>query len=330
MRAPYFIETLARNGEVLHRQRIEQLPVRIGRGYDNDCILDDDHVSARHALIEADADGQPLLRDLGSRNGIIWRGRRHASVLLDGDTEVRLGHTHLRLRGVDHAVPPELPDTAMYGWEGAKPALLGLALIGASAALSNWLGSSQSFEPIRALLALAYGLAGGLVWSALWAFGNRLFGRHARLGRHLFILGCGLCAMEAWKVLSSMVAYAWSMESLTRYGNHMLIALASLMIVFHLRTIAPRHPRRLAATGLILTLLGSGLVLIGNMQLYGRLADELYMAVLLPPALRRSPDHGLDEFFAQAGRLRASADAERAKTVAGSGFDDDEEEQEPE
>ena len=38
---PWFIETLARNGDVLHRHRVERLPIRIGRGYDNDYILDD-------------------------------------------------------------------------------------------------------------------------------------------------------------------------------------------------------------------------------------------------------------------------------------------------
>ena len=35
MSAPYFIETLARNGDVLHRHQVDQLPIRLGRGYDN-------------------------------------------------------------------------------------------------------------------------------------------------------------------------------------------------------------------------------------------------------------------------------------------------------
>jgi hypothetical protein len=312
MKPPYFIETLARNGEVLSRQRVAGLPILLGRGYDNDCILDDAHIGARHAVIEPDADGRLILRDLGSKNGVVWRGRRHASVALEPDTVVRLGQTHLRVRGADCPVPAELADTSSYAWEGARPALAGLALIGAGAVLSNWLGSVEAFDPVRYLLVIASAIGGGLFWCAIWAFGNRLFARHARLGRHLFILGCGLISMEAWKIASSVVAYAYSFEPLTRYGNHVIIAIACGMIVFHLRTIVPRQGRRLAWTGLVLALLGSALNLMGNMQLAGRLADEPYMALLLPPALRHSPDHTPDEFFARVAALKNDVDAARA------------------
>ncbi|MGZ8288935.1 MAG: FHA domain-containing protein, partial [Telluria sp.] len=69
MKAPYFIETLARNGDVLHRHQVDGLPIRLGRGYDNDFILDDAHAAPRHAVIEPDSDGRLVLRDLGTRNG---------------------------------------------------------------------------------------------------------------------------------------------------------------------------------------------------------------------------------------------------------------------
>ncbi len=288
MKPPYYIETLARNGDVLHRQQIGALPIRLGRGYDNDFILDDAHTAARHAVIDAEADGRLVLRDLGGRNGCVQGGRRQASIVLDGDTVVRLGHTNLRLRGADHAVPAELADTTMHGWEGGAPALAGGGLIAATAALTNWLGDTQSFQAIAYLLVISYALAGGLVWSSIWAFGNRLFGQRARFGRHLFILGCGLVAMEAWKMLSGVVAYSYSLAWLTRYGRHAIIAIVCCMVFFHLRTIKPHHPRRLALSSLILLLLGSGLGLMSNLQLHGRLADEPYMAVLLPPAFHRS------------------------------------------
>lgn len=322
MKPPYFIEILARNGEVLQRHQVSALPIRLGRGYDNDVILDDSHSAASHAIIEAGAGGLQL-RDLGSLNGTFLRGKRCASVALDGDTVVRLGHTRLRVRGADHAVEAELADTTMHGWEGAGPALSGLGLIGASAALSNWLTDSQSFDAISYLLVIAYGLGGGLLWSAMWAFGNRLFGRHARLGRHLFIVGCGLAAMEAWIIARSIVAYAYSLEWLTRYGNHMLVALLCGMVYFHLRTVKPHHPRRLAVASAILAALGSGLILIGNLQLSGSLADEPYMSVLLPPALRQSTDHTPDEFFTGAAGLKDKVDAERGAAIAGGADADD-------
>jgi hypothetical protein len=322
MRPPYWIETLARNGEVLNRHQAGALPIRLGRGYDNDVILDDAHTAARHAVIEAGADGRPVLRDLGSRNGSVHRGKRLASIALDGDTVVRLGHTNLRLRGADHPVPAEVADTTMHGWEGGTPALLGLGLVGATTLLSTWLSDAQPFQAVAYLLVLSYALAGGLVWGAAWAVGNRLFGRHARLGRHLFILGCGMVAVQAWELLSAVLAYSYSLEWLTRYGRHALIAIVCAMVFFHLRTIKPRHPRRLAATCAALLLVGSSLALMSNLQQHGRLADEPYMSVLLPPAFRLSPDHTPDEFLQRAAALKAGVDADRAKAAAGDEADD--------
>ncbi|MET3129885.1 hypothetical protein AAKU55_000126 [Oxalobacteraceae bacterium GrIS 1.11] len=327
MRAPYFIETLARNGEVLLRQQVSGLPIRLGRGYDNDFILDDAHTAPCHAVIEADASQRLVLRDLGSQNGSIHGGKRQASIVLDGDTVVRLGHTNVRVRGADHAVAPELTDTTMHGWEGRTPALLGLGLIAVTAAFTNWLVDAQAFEAISYLLIMAYALGGGLVWSGLWALANRLFGGHARLGRHLFIFGCGLVAVECWTLLSRVVAYSYSMDGLTRYGRHMVIALVCCVVFFHLRTIKPRHPRGLALTSLILMGLGSSLALMSNLQLSGHLADEPYMSVLMPPALRLSADHAPDEFFGRAAKLKAGVDAERSQVGSGGTATDDEDEE---
>lgn len=324
MKAPYYVELLSRGGEVLHRQRFDSLPIRLGRGYDNDVILDDAHAGAHHAVIEADLEGAPVLRDLGSRNGTISDGKRQPSVTLAGNTVVRLGHTRMRVRGADFAVAPELADTTMHGWEGAAPALVGLLLIGLFSGLENWLADIDAFQPIRYLLVVASGLGVGLAWSGGWALANRLFGTHARLGRHLFILGTGLFAVGAWRVLSDVLAFAFSAEWLTRYGNVAVIALVCGMLYFHLWTIKPHYPRRFAVSCAILLLAGAGLNLMTNVQSTGRAADELYMSVLLPPALRQSPDHSVADFMASAARLRAEADASRTRASK----DDDEGEDE--
>src|SRR5579875_304180 len=112
MSGPWFVEILARNGDVLQRQRVDALPIRLGRGYDNDVVIDDDYAAPSHAVVEADENnaGAPLLRDLGSRNGIVHAGRRRHSIVLDGDTVVRIGHTSIRVRAADFPVAPELLD----------------------------------------------------------------------------------------------------------------------------------------------------------------------------------------------------------------------------
>ena len=324
MKPPYYLEILAENGDVQQRQRIATLPIRIGRGYDNDFILDDAHTAAAHAVIEDDGAGGVLLRDLGSHNGVIHRGQRQLQVALHGDSVVRLGHTRLRVRSSDHPVAPELSDTTMHDWEGLRPAVAGLAMIGASAAFSNWLSDAEAFDPIAYLMIIAYAVGAGLIWASIWAVANRLFGQTARFGRHLFIIGCGLLAMEVWELGSSMAAYALSLEVLTRYGRHMFIVIVCAMIYFHLCTIKPQHPRRFALVAVVLAIIGSTLILLSNLQISGRLADEPYMSVLYPPALRLSPNHATATFFQEAASLQQGVDTERGKSAKG-GADDDSE-----
>lgn len=319
MSAPYFVETLARSGEVLHRHQVNALPIRLGRGYDNDFILDDPHAAPRHAIIESGDDGQMVLRDLGTKNGVVHQGKRKTSIVMTGDTVIRLGHTNLRVRGADFPVPPELVDRTMHGWEGLIPGSVGMILIGIVAVFTVWLNDTQSFQLIRYLQAIAYGIGAGLVWGGVWAFANRLFGRHARLGRHLFIFGCALVGITLYKVISSILGFAFSLELLTRYGSHVAVLFAAVAIYFHLGTVKAHRNRQFATTCLILAILGSGLILISNEQRTGRIADELYMPLLLPPQLRVSPDHSVDEFMDNVGGMKAKLDQERLQKLKDDG-----------
>ncbi|MRX07676.1 FHA domain-containing protein [Pseudoduganella sp. FT25W] len=326
MKAPYFVEILARNGDVLHRHKVSELPIRIGRSYDNEIILDDAHSAASHAIVETDQHNQVVLRDLGSKNGTVFKGRRQSSITLDGNTIVRLGHTRLRVRPSDFPVAPEIADTTMHSWEGATPATIGLVLIAVFSLLETWLSDVEPFALIRYLLVLASSLAAGLLWAGVWALANRLFGSHARMGRHLFILGGALAVVGVWRAGSAVLAYAWSAESLTRYGNLVTLGIACAMIFFHLITIKPHHPRRFLIAATVMLLAGSGLVVLSNLQGTGRAADELYMSVLLPPDVRYSDNRSVDQFMANAAKLKAGADAARAHAVKDGADGDDGEE----
>jgi hypothetical protein len=125
---------------------------------------------------------------------------------------------------------------------------------------------------------------------------------------------------------SAVLAYAWSVESLTRYGNLVTLGIACAMIFFHLITIKPHHPGRFLITSTVMLLAGSGLMVMTNLQSTGRAADELYMSVLLPPEVRQSEDRSVDQFMANATKLKAGADAARTHEVKDGVVDSDEEE----
>jgi hypothetical protein len=100
------------------------------------------------------------------------------------------------------------------------------------------------------------------------------------------------------------------------------ILLAAGMLYFHLSTVKPNSSRRFAITCLILAMFGSGLTLISNEQRSGRLGDELYMSVLLPPAMRVAANHNVDEFMGKVGGMKARLDAERVAKVKDAGTAD--------
>jgi hypothetical protein len=102
-----------------------------------------------------------------------------------------------------------------------------------------------------------------------------------------------------FKIVSSIAAYAYSLEWLSLYGSHVFIAVLAGMIYFHLRTVKPYQWRHFMISCAVLAVLGSGLVLIANFQRSGQVADQLYMPLVLPPGVRVSPDHGVDEFMAK-------------------------------
>jgi hypothetical protein len=312
MSAPWYVELLARNGDVLRRQCIDTLPIRIGRGYDNDLILDDDYAAPSHALVEPDGKGL-LLRDLGTRNGIVVKGKRLQQVALTGDTVVRIGHTSLRVRAAAFPVPQELRDRTFHRWEGALPGSAGLALVLALALLAAWLGDTQYFEPAGYFVVAAWMVGAALLWSGAWAFAGRLFGHQARLGRHLFVAGCGLAALAVYALLGSTLGYAFSLEGFTHYASHVAVLLLAGMVYFHLCTIAPRKRLRYRWLCAGLAVLGSGLILVANVQRGGRLSDELYMSVLMPPALRVSRDRGIDEFMRDVEEMKPQLERGRGK-----------------
>jgi hypothetical protein len=313
MSGPYYVETLARNGDVLQRQRIDALPIRLGRGYDNDVIIDDDYAAPAHALAELDAAGRLVLRDRGTRNGIVHRGKRYSELVLSGDTVARIGHTSIRVRPASFPVPPELLDRTFHGWEGVLPGAAGVLLAGLVSLFARWLSDTQYFEFVRYFEALAWGLGAVLLWAGAWAFANRLFGRHARLGRHLFVAGCGLVALTAYILLGSTLGYAFSLEAFTHYASHVGTLLAAGMIYFHLCTIRPQNRRRYRWICACLAVLGSGLILVGNVQRTGRFSDELYMWVQLPPGIRVSQDHGIDQFMREVEGMKEQLDRSRGR-----------------
>lgn len=316
MTGPYFVEILS-GREVRHRYRVDELPIRVGRAYDNDVILDDPHVSPHHARVELADDGGLLVRDTGSRNGILRKRRRCAELAINGDTVFKLGHVNLRVRPSDFQVAEEIRDTAFHGWEGWPPALAGLALLICLTGFESWLETTDKFESASYLMGIVAVVSLGCIWCGGWAFANRLFGGSARLGRHLFILGCGFAVMRIWELVCDFLGYGLSWELFTRYGSHGSIAIFAVMICFHYNAIKPGRYRAIAVASIVVAVICSGIKLMIEYRFSGIPADELVMYERMPPSLRISPDKPVSRLIDDAARMKSAVDRERARLAPG-------------
>lgn len=119
MEAPLIIEILDRFGKIKERHQTDRFPIRIGRAYNNDIIIDDPYISPNHIELLIDGDGHVLVTDLKSENGLfsLHPLQRHDLLMLEENQRIRIGHTDIRFRSsafpvretfIDRARPSQL------------------------------------------------------------------------------------------------------------------------------------------------------------------------------------------------------------------------------
>ncbi|MEN0035764.1 MAG: FHA domain-containing protein [Cellvibrio sp.] len=311
MSQPIFVEQLTPDGEVIHRSKINHLPIRIGRAYDNDIILDDPHTAAHHAQIELSQLDELVISDLGSYNGITHANAKENFFVIDGDKVYRLGHTRLRIRTADYQVAAEITDYTNHRWEGWLPAVIGLVLLSITGLLSTWVADLNQGTLSKYLLELVSVLGFAIGWSGIWALFSRLFNGHARFGRHLFIASAGIAGMELWEHLSGVIAYAFSWEALVTFTTAPVVVICALVLYFHMITVGNKRPGRLKLYLAALAILVIAITTTKKYQASNHFADELYMGNIYPPAIRISSDHSIADFMDDMQSLQATVDEAR-------------------
>jgi hypothetical protein len=104
------IEEISRNHKLLHRHKLAQQQIHIGRDFHNDIILADPHICPSHLSIELD-DGQWKITDNQTVNGSFIENiskKKHPAnqhIVSDGDV-ITLGKSQLRILFTDHPVEP--------------------------------------------------------------------------------------------------------------------------------------------------------------------------------------------------------------------------------
>jgi len=316
-----WVEILSRHREIAGRFRFPGPEVSIGRGYDNDVIVDDPYVAARHLRVFFDEEGRLVAEDLGSTNGTFLDGssKRLPRIVVDGRHPIRIGQTFLRFREPSHAVEPERVAPERSGILPAVAALgLAAAVLGLEA-MSVWFGQVAEPRALSYLTPILSACVVTLLWVGMWALLSRIFAGRSHFVRHLLIALSGIFAVSFYSELAKYLAFAWTVSFPGSY-EYVAVWIAVAVVCFlHLREIG--HTRLWLKGGLVAALLIVA-VSVQSLQRSEALSDsgrQVTLHILMPPSLRAVPYRSESDFFGRVENLKATLDGDRAQTRAGSG-----------
>jgi hypothetical protein len=310
-----WVEVLSRYRDVAARFRVDGNEAYVGRGYDNDVIIDDPYVAARHVRIFRDTAGRLVAEDAGSKNGLFLDrdGARRDRVILDPAQPIRIGHTYVRIRDNAHAVPLERLASAQRTpvWPIAVAVALGLSILGVEA-LSVWL--AQIGEPrtpmyLNPLLTIAEWV---LAWVAVWTIVCRLFFGQARLLQNFLIALTGLLVFSLYREIAQFAAFSFTWPVAMNYEYAVQSFLIAVVCFFHLRETGRSN---LALKGAVVMTLLAVAVAVQTVQRLEAVSDfgpQNSARRLLPPALHLGPVRAESDFFAEIERLKAGLDRDRS------------------
>ena len=312
-----FVEVLDRRGRVRERTRVESFPATIGRAYSNDVIVADRYVSPTHVAIRETEEGELLIEDAGSVNGIHRPGRADPVevVPLESGLRLRLGETVVRFVTADHLVAPAevLPRGDSGLLEMLKSPRLALSLLFLTLvvfATDIYLETYYDFSGSAVLGPAVLGIVALSFWAGIWAFANRLLTHRFDFLRHLAVSCLASVGSICLWTLSEYAEFFFSSASLSM--AMVLVTQASvvaLLLYGHLSIIpaSSTHRRRGWALGVTVVVVG----LSGLLTYAGREDFSSNVDITVPlKSLGTSwvPAVSTEEFLRRSRRTRAWVD----------------------
>ncbi len=315
------IEVCDQHGTVVERFRATKFPVRIGRAYDNDLIIDDPYVCPHHCVLAVDEAGTASLHDLRSVNGtyVLGESARAEEVVVDANSQLRIGHTQLRFKLPYQAIEPTRVDFASsikgQTWPPrsliANMALLLLAALVMT--LNGYLDSYNAFEygryffsqQIPALIAVAG-------WAAIWSIVSRITVHRFAFFRHAAILVSIMLVIYLSEYLLDFLKFGfasqWPFEMISIGVSAVALA---LLLFWHLRLCSEQKRSRLLMAASVVSVVFVGLVQI-NDYLDGRefRNGPHYPTNLKPPVFQMVKSKSVDDFMSKSAQLKKQIDKE--------------------
>lgn len=320
MEAPIIIEILDRFGKVKERHKVNQFPLKIGRSYKNDIILDDNYVSSEHAELMLDGDGHILVTDLHSDNGMFTLHPlvRHDILTLEEDQRIRIGHTDIRVRSenfkvkktfFDHGKPSE--------WHLLMTSVLFLPLIWALTAgilLGNQYFSTPHEVHFNQLLAAVLPVfIVIMIWTFIWSVVSKIITHKFYFAYHGIFVGLLLSGFYFIELAFEYLEFIFPINGLADiFIIFSDLAFTFLLFYGHLRQSTHFTRRKTKISSAITTGLIVGtayLIAYVNEPQYQ--SQPVYSSIMKPPAFALKKAVSIDDFFANTSQLTESLDKDK-------------------
>ena len=307
-----FVELLDHSGKVTERVRLTELPVSIGRAYDNDIIIDDPYICPHHARIELNESDQLIAKDLGSLNGLSRNGNmnRTARILLTSDTLIQIGHTRLRFRSAQYEVATTLPNHHERRFRGIYENRLVQILIFLVTLSALW--ASSFFETVerRDVPEPAFDLVLPvfliMLWAGTWAFAGRVITHRIKFLVHCAVVCLALVTLFIFDTCLEYLAFALSMDHVrTLLSVFLGLTVLGVALYSHLRfaTLASRVHLAVVAGAISVSILGLVALKLHVENTEFSVIPQNH-ATLKAPMFRLVEGETADHFFARLNKLR--------------------------
>ncbi len=317
------IEVLGWGGKSQRHYRVEGPSITIGRGYQNDVVLGDSHISANHLRLDVTEAGWQLT-DLDSLNGVDIIKNPSADstassmVLADG-AEIKIGRTKLRIIADSHPVEAakelhrlEKDVGQLNRFSIWLPLFLLVLVIDISTLYTNSFIEWQWKNSLSSILFTQVFL---LVLALFWAGLGRFLREEGNFLGHynLILLATLVYSLSGWfvGVIGYNLSAGFLIETVLPLFTLLLVAVL-LSANFALATTMMARQRWITSVGFVVLILV--VTITSQMQQWGEFSQyPEYFSALELPALQigggESVDRfidDLDDLFVEADRLAES------------------------
>ena len=312
------IEVLGWGGKSQRHYRVEWSSITIGRGYQNDVVLGDSHISANHLRLDA-VEGGWQLTDLDSLNGVEIIKNPSADstastmVLADG-AEIKIGRTKLRIIADSYPVEAakelhrlEKDVGQLNRFSIWLPLFMLVLAIDVSTLYTNSFVEWQWKNSLSSILVTQLFL---LVLALFWAGVGRFLREEGNFLGHynLILLATLVYSLSGWfvGVIGYNLSAGFLIETVLPLFTLLLAALL-LSANFALATTMMARQRWITSVGFV------GLILVvsiaSQMQQWGEFSPyPEYFSALELPALQIGGGGSVDTFIEDLDDLFADAD----------------------